>query len=109
MKKPQKYELLLYNGDKNGRIENIHKWRFVVRPILSITSVHMLDENGNVVKRMYPSAKEREVALFNIQEFLFRKTSTPFAMRENCVWSVAPSLDAEDKKHIKRLYLIEEL
>ena len=109
MGKPQIYELLLYNGDKNGRIESVHKWRFVVRPILSILSVYMLDENLQQVKRMYPSAKEKEVALFNIQEFLFRKTSTPFAIREKCVWSVAPSLDEEDKKHIKRLYLIEEL
>ena len=108
--KPQVYSLLLYNGDKNGKIDSVHRWSFSIRPELKICKVEMLDSELQVVKRMTMKNEEREVALFNIREFLFRKTSTPFAISKNVVWMITPSkFETDDQKHIKRLYLLEEL
>lgn len=107
-----KYCFMVYDGDKVGRIKAIHRFQFVIEPVVKVVSSELLDEEMNILKRLSLSEDEQKMMVVNIKDFLFKKVSSPFVIRVSdggWLWSLRPKFTEEDKKRIQRMYLLEEL
>jgi hypothetical protein len=103
------YCLLVYRGDQEGKLQYTRKVWFVVRPTVKFLRLEDdLEENGKV-QRELAEETDKEVTIA-IRNWIFKKTNSPFRNKSGLVWSMEPrQFSAEDKEHIQRLYLFEEL
>jgi len=107
----QEYVLTAYRASMHGRLEFKVDYTFTIVP-LDVVKIEMYDVEGkplNKVKKI--SAKEKELFIYHLKDFLFRKKSVPLNEVSNTptMWHIHPEFDEETKKEIKRMYLFDEL
>lgn len=107
----QEYVLTAYRASMHGRLEFKVEYTFTIVP-LDVVKIAMYDVEGkplNKVKKI--SAREKNLFIHNMKEFLFRKQSVPIKKVSDTptVWHIHPEFDEETKKEVKRMYLFDEL
>ena len=123
----REFNLDIFFADTNKRISHIHRVTFVLQPDIKVKGIDLLDGNFKFQHRIksanysvnYSTAKNLTTpdTKFNpmvksLKEWLFRKKMAPLspnAEDNSTMWRCSQEFTEEEKKFIKRLYLMEEL
>ena len=103
------YCLVVYRGDQEGKLQYTRKVWFIVRPTVKFLRLEDdLEENGKVQRELTDEI-DKDVTTA-IRNWIFKKINSPFRNKAGLVWHMEPrEFTADDKAHIQRLYLFEEL
>lgn len=100
----QVYDLTVYACKEHRRLDGIVTFKFVVSP--HIRMVETVVQRGKVESKLMPKVKDVTEAL---RAFIFKKTTSPVIEDDNILWDLSPGWTEDDKKSIKRQFLLEEL
>ena len=103
------YSLTVWKAKKHGRINEIIRYTFQVKPEVKVTKCEHLEKDGLIQKHIKLTKEEQEIANLNIKEWLFKKTTTPIRIDDKLIWDVYPEFTEEDKYHVERMWMLEDL
>lgn len=102
----KEHELTVYvGGERSGRLEYIHRWKFVIEPSIKVTRLIEEIDGKESLKKL--DKGDAEKATKSIKEWLFKMTPSPISS-DSGIWNCS-EFDDDDKKSIQRQYVLGEL
>ena len=96
-------------NEKDGRIVYRRRLWFVVQPNIMIVRSALMDFEERPLFELEDEEWQLGDWLSSLKEYLFRKRLSPLMEGVSAVWDVHPGFSEDDKRALKRLYVLEEL
>ena len=113
----REFNLDIFFTDIHKRISHVHRVTFVLQPEIKVKGIDLLDGNFKFQHRIkagnYSNDKTFQPMVEGLRSWLFKKNMSPITVvyedESQIIWRCSQEFNEEEKKFIKRLYLMEEL
>jgi hypothetical protein len=104
----QWHELKIFKVTNIGELTSIAKWKFKVFPDIECVSV--IDEfpDGNTISYL-ASQSELNSATKALKLYFFKQKPSPLAHSEVVFWSIPNKFNEDEKQHIRKLSIFNNL